>query len=56
MNETAKMNLLTCATNLQVEIKMRYDTFAEKCNVNVSKLSDYEVLDLKKGKKLSTLS
>ena len=35
---------------------MRYDTFAEKCEADVSKLSDNEFLDLKKGKKVFTLN
>ena len=41
-------NLLSCAEGLRFEIKTRHDTFKSKCEVDFSKLNDYEVLDVKK--------
>ena len=40
--------LLSCAKDLHHEVKARYSTFEGKCKIDVSKLSDYEVLELKK--------
>ena len=41
-------NLLSCAQNLEFEIKLRYDSLKVKCTSDLSKLSDYEILDFKK--------
>ena len=41
-------NLLSCAENLHFEIKSRYDALCTKCTIDIGKLNDYEVLDLKK--------
>ena len=40
--------MMICANNLYYEIKIRYETLKGKCMIDVSKLNDYEVLDLKK--------
>ena len=39
---------MICANNLYYEIKIRYETLKGKCMIDLSKLNDYEVLDLKK--------
>ena len=41
-------NLMTCAQSLEYEIKTRYDALKTKFKIDLSKLSDYEILDLKK--------
>ena len=41
-------NLLSCAENLHAEIESRYDALYAKCTIDINKLNDYEVLDLKK--------
>ena len=45
-----KHDLISCATNLHFEIKIRYETFHRKCSVEVDNLDDFEVLELKKHK------
>ena len=40
--------MLCCADNLYFEIKTRYDTLKGKCVIDISKLNDYEILNLKK--------
>ena len=41
-------NMMICANNLYYEIKIRYETLKGKCMIDLSKLNDYKVLDLKK--------
>ena len=41
-------DLLDCANNLKFEIQVRYDTFHNKCSMNLDDLNDYEILDIKK--------
>ena len=49
LQEGAKIrDLMTCAISLEHEIKNRYDTLKDKFKVNMSKLTDHEVLNLKK--------
>ena len=40
--------LMNCAENLHFEIDVRYKTFTKKCKIDVTELSDHEILDLKK--------
>lgn len=46
--DNKKEELLVCAESLKYEIGTRCDTLRLKCNVDVSKLNDHEVLDLRK--------
>ena len=49
LEKQKKINgILDCAENLKFEIKVRYDTFHNKCSVNLDNLNDYEILDIKK--------
>ena len=49
LDEKVKIdNLILCAQSLEFEIKKRYDTLKTKFKIDLSKLSDYEILDLKK--------
>ena len=41
-------DLFDCADNLKFEIQVRYDTFHNKCSMNLDDLNDYEILDMKK--------
>ena len=40
--------LMDCAQNLEFEITMRHDTLKNKCDIDLEKLGDYEILNLKK--------
>ena len=39
---------LNCAKSLTAEIKTRHDLFIGKCSIDLSAMSEYEILDLKK--------
>ena len=41
-------NLLVCAQSLEFEIQKRYNSLKTKFKIDLTKLSDYEILDLKK--------
>lgn len=41
-------NLVDCAKSLEFEIQKRYDTLKTKFKIDLAKLGDYEILDLKK--------
>ena len=40
--------LMICANDLYAEIKSRYDSLSEKCEISLSDLGDYEILSVKK--------
>ncbi len=46
--QTKIANVMFCAENQYFEIQFRHETLTEKCSVNVDKLDDYEIMDLKK--------
>ena len=49
-NQKKRNDLMSCASNLHFEIKIRYETFHRKCSVEVDNLDDFEVLELEKHK------